>query len=52
MYASSKKQVSVKLFDMIVEKYEKEGYNKIEAGELALNQVAKDYGIKWRKWEP
>lgn len=49
-YKMGKRKFSHNLFDMVIGKFKKEGYNEVEAGEMALRQFEKDYGLKWRKW--
>lgn len=49
VYTTGNKQITSKLYDLTVEKYEKMGYSEDEAYNQALKQLKQTFGIDWRK---
>ena len=49
-YSVGKREISGLLIDSVIAKYIRKGYNESKQYELALEQLSKDYGIKWRRF--
>ena len=49
VYTTGNKKMTGRLYDMTVEKYEKKGYNTLQAYQKALEELKGQFGILWRK---